>query len=354
MTITAEPDSAAASPPEQSGNRLQTGYSLSQLAEFIGNTSQGWKETDHVPVKLLRALCRLVTRLPDQAMDGYTAQDLVIEMRQERPQWPEVVDKTDASRKINKYWSTLIGLLGNKSEHLAEELRKQGFEVTAGLAKDQGGGQGLVSRYRLYPVPMPDQGQGPLSTQATGIAMRPLADDEVVYAPVDSATLTGLSARLTTGIEMSGWTRLVFLAFAMLCIVSIVLAGLALVALALSGRTLLELLSALVAIGLPVAAIYSIVLPPVRVLTERILKAPFWLQGGDDLWLLEWRCPPLHTRKSIHRVRYSSTCPLCGGRVDVDIRSWRLPANQLIGRCENAPAAHQYSFDHVTRRGRRL
>lgn len=352
MSITAETDSAPVAAPLQSENRLQTGYSLSQLAEFIERTSRAWRETDQVQVQLLRALCRLVQTSPAAAMDGYTAYDLVIETRNERPAWPLPADKNDASRRIAKPWESLGVLLATKAEYLAEQMRAAGFGETVGIDKEQGGGQGLPSRYRLRPMPLD---VAPASVNELPMIQQPLLGaHEIAYSPEDSALYTGLSAKLVAGIVMTGWARRLFLASAVTTLIGSLAMGVFVLLVAFADKPSRDKIAVSLLVLLIAALIYVFVLPPIRVVTDRILKAPFWLQGWDDNWLLEWRCPPLHNQKSMHRVRYTGSCPLCAGRVEVGARSWMLPADQLIGRCENAPAAHRYSFDHVTRRGHRL
>lgn len=360
MTITAQPDSADHAGAEHPGNRQQTGSVLFQVADFVETISHTWKEHDQVHVLVLRALCRLARASERAAIDGCTAYDLVLAARVERPQWPEPSDKNDASRRIAKHWTAVGLLLDAKREHLETQLRDAGISETPKLHKDQGGGQGLTSRYRLLTEPLPPAEavdvpiRAGLDHQALTSAPNERAATEVRYAPEDSARHGSLTARLAAGIEISGWARRSFIAAIVLLTVIAV------------GSSLLPIFAVLLvpkpevwlgltlATAMVLAVIWVVALPPFRVVHDRILKAPFWLQGGDDLWLLEWRCPPLHPRKSMHRVRYSGTCPLCRGRVDVDAQAWFLPADRLIGRCENAPAAHRYSFDHVTRRGRPL
>jgi len=82
----------------------------------------------------------------------------------------------------------------------------------------------------------------------------------------------------------------------------------------------------------------------------RVALAPWWMQSVDDDRLVEWRCPPRHPVKSIKAVRYTAECPLCGGKV-VARSGGLMHAWAIVGRCEEAPAAHVFSFDHVRREG---
>lgn len=64
--------------------------------------------------------------------------------------------------------------------------------------------------------------------------------------------------------------------------------------------------------------------------------------------------PPKHRAKSLRLVRYNGVCPLCGGRVSVAKRRMHSSSSDLVGRCEDAPNAHVYAFDHINRSGQPL
>lgn len=57
--------------------------------------------------------------------------------------------------------------------------------------------------------------------------------------------------------------------------------------------------------------------------------------------------------RTIHLVRYSSTCAVCGATVAVEKGEPDFP-RRLVGRCAESPREHVFSFDRVTRRGRLL
>jgi hypothetical protein len=81
--------------------------------------------------------------------------------------------------------------------------------------------------------------------------------------------------------------------------------------------------------------------------------APWWMQSVDDDRLIEWRSPPRFSDKSIKAVRYTAPCPLCEGKVVARSGGPRYLWG-LVGRCDEAPSAHVFTFDHVLREGRRI
>jgi hypothetical protein len=75
--------------------------------------------------------------------------------------------------------------------------------------------------------------------------------------------------------------------------------------------------------------------------------APWWMQSVDEDHLLEGRSPPRNSDKSIKAVRYVAKCPLCGGKVLAT--KGRLEFfGRIVGRCEEAPVEHAFSFDRIT------
>lgn len=52
-------------------------------------------------------------------------------------------------------------------------------------------------------------------------------------------------------------------------------------------------------------------------------------------------------------AKYTAVCAECGGQLEVRAGGKSFP-NRLVGRCNQAPREHVYSFDHVQRIGRRL
>jgi len=114
--------------------------------------------------------------------------------------------------------------------------------------------------------------------------------------------------------------------------------------------------------GLIPAIILAIfVIPFIRISIYKVIPSPFMLTGFqcvDGLLLELSRADGRHrvNPQSPRRFRltvYSASCPICGGYVGVEGGGWRYPG-RLIGRCYEAPREHLWSFDHVTRSGRRL
>ena len=81
----------------------------------------------------------------------------------------------------------------------------------------------------------------------------------------------------------------------------------------------------------------------------RIALAPWWMQSVDDDRLVEWRCPPRHTDKSIKAVRYTAKCPCVAAR-SLRVQEASCLPGTLVGRCEEAPAARLLLRPRAARR----
>lgn len=74
------------------------------------------------------------------------------------------------------------------------------------------------------------------------------------------------------------------------------------------------------------------------------------MQSVEEERLLELRMPPRFETKNIKAVSYSAVCPICEGKIFAKsggLEFW----GRIIGRCNDSPIEHIFSFDHVTRRG---
>lgn len=57
-------------------------------------------------------------------------------------------------------------------------------------------------------------------------------------------------------------------------------------------------------------------------------------------------------RRVVQIVRYSARCPICAGDLELSLGEGERH-RRLFGRCRESPQEHAYTFDRVTRRGRR-
>jgi hypothetical protein len=92
-----------------------------------------------------------------------------------------------------------------------------------------------------------------------------------------------------------------------------------------------------------------------RLLDDRIGLAPEWMlhwkESGATVEILNGENADAPRR--IQVLRYTAACPVCGAMVKLDRGEPDFP-RRLVGRCEDSPREHVFSFDRITRSGAAL
>jgi hypothetical protein len=336
---------------EQIGMGVQTGLSKQQALVFIEEKICRWKEVDRLDVVLLRALCKLTMSNCESAHRGFNATDLVdaiVEIRKRA--WSDRKDKARMSDDVRISWNKLIKTWESKSEGISQQLSDAGFAHFPTLQKTEGGGTGNYTVYRIeWAVTAPPTAAPQLEDSER---FSPTEVEFVRYVCEDIEEANPFARIFTSGFRLHGWRRNLYIA--MIGVPSL-LFFIFLIQIVFSitwGATIGEknLFTTMLSLCVVWWSVLVTIGPFYRLATDRIVIAPWWMQSLDDDRLLEQRSPPRHPEKSIKAVRYVAQCPICGGKLQVrkaplEFR-WRI-----IGRCDEAPIEHVFSFDHITRRG---
>jgi hypothetical protein len=92
-----------------------------------------------------------------------------------------------------------------------------------------------------------------------------------------------------------------------------------------------------------------------RLFEDRIIIAPDWTiawkEFGATIEINRSKVPD--APKTIHVNRYSATCPICGWMVKLDKGEPDHP-KRIVGRCEENPREHVFSFDRSNKLGQPL
>ncbi|NTV70426.1 MAG: hypothetical protein HGA71_09795 [Azonexaceae bacterium] len=344
-------DSAAS---EQEVKGVKTGFDLLKALVFLQEKTLAWKESGRLDVQLLRGLCLLSQADPVKASQGFASWDLVESICKVRGRpWSDALDKARMSDDIRLQWNNLLKTWDTKSEGIAQLFADAQFGFLPLLQKTEGGGTGNPTLYRIDWVPAKPEMASPMLDQQEEISDP--NSRAIRYVCEDIEEANPFARIFTRGFQLKGWRKQVYivllaapLLFLWLLLVQIAL-GVTLSA-AIGGKTVLtSLLSSAVIFW----AVMASVGPMYRLGVDRIVIAPWWMQSVDEDRLLERRSPPRHSDKSIKAVRYVAKCPLCGGKVSAT--KGRLEFfGRIVGRCEEAPVEHAFSFDHITRNGKLL
>lgn len=276
---------------------------VAQLAAIIEKTAKGWNDRSQA-VKVLGALCGLVAKDPERLNPtrdpekwGFLALDIGESLRGSKISGTDgwATDPEKAKSRMAEHWPKLEEIWERQSPTIVDALAAAGISSRPRLHKLTGGGAGKSTKYGFRFDPLEYQ-----------------ADDEQL------SDLVAMSAASTT---------VAFLKFGLVGTLAILIA-------------------------------YMILGWQMRLVTNRVALAPLLLQPfSRDDYLLELRRDDGATRNSMYLVRYVGDCPICGtrGRDMMRVESGRLEFfGRLVGRCNRAPNAHVFSFDHISKKGRFL
>ena len=343
-----------AAAPEQAAKGVETGFDRPKALVFLEEKSLAWKESGRLDVQLLRGLCQLSLADPVKAAQGFASWDLVeaISRIRGRP-WSDGSDKARMSDDIRQQWNNLLRIWDTKSEGVAQLFADAHFTFLPLLQKAEGGGTGNPTLYRIDWVPAEAEVTSPKPDEEEGLSAP--NSREVRYFCEDIEEANPFARIFTRGFQLKGWRKQLYIILLaapllFLWLLSVQIAFGVTMSAAIGGKTVLtSLLSSAVIFW----AVMVSVGPMYRLGVDRIVIAPWWMQSVDEDRLLERRSPPRHSDKSIKAVRYVAKCPLCGGKVSAT--KGRLEFfGRIVGRCEEAPVEHAFSFDHITRNGKLL
>lgn len=253
----------------------------------------------------------------------------------------------DGSAWISDLWKKLIDEESQWQEGLRDTARQLNFSYIPKLRKQAGS----RANYFLEAVLLPEPG----------------ADDVVVALPSDGIRYTPeavvapaawLNSALNSGVvPWSAGLRWTLFTVIMLVIVVLAFGTWALFLLGLGTSRPVTPADVMLVAGFCAAAYF------VRDLFQfledlfdkRIVLAPIFLTPlkQDNVTLELRRSNADGTSSELAFVRYSATCPLCGGSISIHDGMKAFP-DRLIGRCRRAAREHVFSFDPVLKIGRPL
>ena len=339
---------------EQGEMGVETGFDQKKALDFIQEKSSAWKEAGRLDVILLRALCQLTLANQVQGALGFTSWDLVEAISQIRGRsWSDSTDKGRMSDDIRQYWNTLLKTWETKSEGIAQQFSDAQFTHIPLLQKTEGGGTGNPTLYRIeWAATNPVVS----SSKPSEPEVLTILNQRIVrYVCEDIEEANPFARIFTRGFQLKSWRRQLYILVlgAPLLFLWLLFIQAAISTTWFATFGVKNMLTSLLSLGAVFWAVMLTVGPLYRLGMDRIVLAPWWMQSVDEDRLLERRAPPRHPDKSIKAVRYVAECSICGGKVSAT--KGRLEFfGRIVGRCEESPIEHVYSFDHVTRSGKFL
>lgn len=231
---------------------------------------------------------------------------------------------------------------------LIELSRQAGLKVYPALQKLSG----KPALYRLATKALP------VGSQVTSTSDTDLPPNMILYKRDLSLRLSWLGAIFfSRGLSWTPFKRFSFLTWQLLFLLSFVAFDLLLWLILwrskgpLSGQ---ELVVVTMAIGLPFGTYWHF-RDIFRLFDDRIMIAPEWMLAWKDFGATVEinRAKNPDETSTILVQRYTATCTICGWMVKLDQGDPDFP-RRIVGRCEENPREHVFSFDRSSRHGIQL
>ena len=323
---------------------------MSHDFDFLINISSKWKEQSRLDVQLLLALCQLSIENPEQEKEGFTSVDIVQAIKKIHGDWSDPSSPEKMSDDVRKLWNRLKKTWEIKKRGIYQHLNDSDINVIPVLDKTEGGGSGNPSYYRIVWNPSNNE---LLEEVDTTSVIEPNSNIKYVCEDITDA---GILARIfKDGYRLTTIKKILM---AIVIALPLIIVWLSLVFF-LFGTVMWEslgteyIVKSSVTLIIVCTASWVSIGRLLLVPTNKIVLAPWWMQSTDDDRLLEHRHPPRFKIKTVKAVHYTASCPKCNGKVSAKSGGFSF-WGRIVGRCENAPIEHIYSFDHVTRVGKEL
>ncbi len=270
-------------------------------------------------------------------------------MKQER-----LVSNTEQSSYINEKFKQLEKLLSDDTRLKAIAIEK-GLSHFATPIKVTGGGRGRKTRYSLKATHITEE---EVTAHREHEAAYPVPEGGVRYIEQNRNERPPFGSRWAHRFEMKGWKAVGLFLLVMLPIFDLILFGFIPLTLKLLPNALPIVMNFITASSIiwGVAALF--LLPFYRLMDKRVAFAPLWMNVFSmRSYLMEYRPIMGEDGKSsgrkIYMVHYKAHCPVCDGDVVVE-RGWLRFPGRYVGKCNENPVEHVFSFDHVTQTGKPL
>lgn len=259
----------------------------------------------------------------------------------------------DASAWFGRHWKTLMGDFRQKCEEGVQKFAAdQGLMVYPWIEKrESSGGAGNQALISLVALPIP----GTSSPVA-----KALPKHDIDYIPAEKLKLSWWIRWVFDKDQVAkGWRKwmLVWPNLLWFAIVGIVTAFL----LWAMGQSAAPLTTRdaifLIYIGLLAWYARYLIDRLFRLVDDRIILASDSMVGfkefGVCLELFKPEGSNADTPKRARMIKYAGTCPVCSAQVLLDKGEPDFP-RRIVGRCQDSPREHVFSFDRATQTGYRL
>ncbi len=308
---------------------------------------------DQLPMSFFRALAKLTLV---KAQDGVSLIDVrftttelaqkVIELGYVRKQPKDI-----GPDWVRANWIKLEKEIESRKDYLQEISRELNVDFYPWIGKEESiGGQGNYSYYYLTAKHFNEY-------ENTELRRYDCAEDSIHYIQ-ESLSDIPRWARWINGFTLDSWKRYAFVLPGMI-ILLLLLADILLTLLLgiYTNISTVKWITFLIVSGGMFWAFFTS--PLFSVPTTKIVMAPSWMvplketNAQLEIKKIGTNAETGYAIRELRLVVYSAKCPICDGRIEVQSGGIQFPF-RLVGKCNESPREHVFSFDHVTRTGKPL
>ncbi len=254
--------------------------------------------------------------------------------------------KLEPSAWLSSIWKDIeIRHYPEIEERVIDLCRQAGLMVYPVLEKDNG----KPAFYRLSAKALP------ASKSAAALDDDVLPPNTIRYEPDLSLELSRLGKLyFNQGLKWTPFKRYSYLSWQLLFLIGVVVLDFLLWLILWYRKepvTGQDLLVIAMAIGLPWGA-YGHFSGIFRLFEDRIMIAPDWMLAWKEFGATVEinRSKDIDAPSTIQVHRYTVNCPICGWMMKLDRGEPDFP-RRIVGRCEEHPREHVFSFDRSSKRG---
>lgn len=320
-----------------------------ELADFLA-----WFEsTTSKAGPVIRALVALSRKARGVAGRTFDVMDIAAEAG--HPSFDPSSKDTEPARKwVNRLAPEQFfeGQRGAQQTWLQANRPDQRFWIDLEVIKPPGGGAGNRKTYRLVRRLLESPAATPESADEPSVIPSPHLQYGIAFCSEEDLTVLGRWLYGKTGrFERLSWRWWVHISWFMFTLVTLLLFLVTGVLLPAAGIGVLTLKTTVTVLLLLVMIYLLDVRPRLNLVEDRIRMAgDLLLRGIEPAQLEIFRDGD---RSEWRLIRYTADCPICNARIHVMDGRPDFP-RRLVGRCNESPREHVYSFDRMTRRGKVL
>ena len=261
----------------------------------------------------------------------------------------------DASAWFSRHWKSLNGDFRQRCEEGMQKFAAdQGITVYPWVEKHESdGGAGNQALISLVALPIP-------AISTSNDTCSDASSYDITYIPAEKLKLSWWARWLFDENQVAdGWRKWLLIWPTLLYVVFTAVVSVFLIfVLSRSEHPVTTSdLAALVIIALFNWPAYRSMQQFIRLVDDRIIMASDSMVGfrefGACLELFRINARAVGSPKKARMIKYAAQCPVCAAQILLDAGEPDFP-RRIVGRCQESPREHVFSFDRVTRGGYRL